>query len=190
WNLSKAAGLLIGAAAAWQLSGLSPTEVAATPLIIFFSGALAICAMILPGVSGSFILLMLGMYSQVLGAIKSLDFVTMGIFGAGCVIGLLSFSRVLNWLLKHYHEMTMAVLTGRMLGSLNKVWPWKQTLSYRVNSKGEQVPLLQENLSPAAFADLTGQEPQVMAATGLMLLAILLVLGLEWVALRGKKIKD
>ena len=114
----------------------------------------------------------------------------MGIFGAGCVIGLLSFSRVLNWLLKHYHEMTMAVLTGRMLGSLNKVWPWKQTLSYRVNSKGEQVPLLQENLSPAAFADLTGQEPQVMAATGLMLLAILLVLGLEWVALRGKKIKD
>ena len=187
WNMAKAVGLGLGAVAAWQLSNLTPTEVQATPLIVFFSGALAICAMILPGISGSFILLMLGMYSYVLGAIKSVDIATMGIFAAGCLIGLLSFSRLLNWLLKHYHEMTMAVLTGVMLGSLNKVWPWKHTLSYRTNSQGEQVPLLQENVSPGQFAELMGQDPQVLAGIGLMVVAILLVGSLEWVSLAGKK---
>ena len=190
WNALKLIGLVLGTAAAWQLSELTPTEVQATPVIIFFSGALAICAMILPGVSGSFILLMLGMYSYVLGAIKSLDIATMGIFAAGCLVGLLSFSRLLNWLLKHYHEMTMAVLTGVMLGSLNKVWPWKHTLSFRTNSHGEQVPLLQENVTPARFSELMGQDPQVMAGVGLMLVAILLVVSLEWVSLAGNKSAD
>ncbi len=190
WNALKLIGLVLGTAAAWQLSELTPTEVQATPVIIFFSGALAICAMILPGVSGSFILLMLGMYSYVLGAIKSLDIATMGIFAAGCLVGLLSFSRLLNWLLKHYHEMTMAVLTGVMLGSLNKVWPWKHTLSFRTNSHGEQVPLLQENVTPAQFSELMGQDPQVMAGVGLMLVAILLVVSLEWVSLAGNKSAD
>lgn len=190
WNALKLIGLVLGTAAAWQLSELTPTEVQATPVIIFFSGALAICAMILPGVSGSFILLMLGMYSYVLGAIKSLDIATMGIFAAGCLVGLLSFSRLLNWLLKHYHEMTMAVLTGVMLGSLNKVWPWKHTLSFRTNSHGEQVPLLQENVTPAQFSELAGQDPQVLTGVGLMLVAILLVVSLEWVSLAGNKSRD
>lgn len=186
WNLAKAATLSFGAVFAWQLSGMTPTEVEATPLIIFFSGALAICAMILPGISGSFILLMLGMYGHVLGAIKGLDLVTIAIFGAGCAIGLLSFSRVLDWLLKHYREITMAMLTGFMIGSLNKVWPWKQTLTFRTNSKGEQVPLLEANVTPAEYSQLFGVDPQLGAGIGLMLAAIILVVGLEFVAARGK----
>lgn len=186
WNPAKAIVLLVGAGFAWQIANITPTEIEPTPVIVFFSGALAICAMILPGISGSFILLMLGMYSHVLGAIKSLDIVTMGIFGCGCVLGLLMFSRVLNWLLKHYHEVTMALLTGFMIGSLNKVWPWKHTLSYRTNSHGEQVPLLQENVSPARFAELMGQESQLLAGIGLMAVAILIVVALEVVAGYGK----
>ncbi|MCG8317289.1 MAG: DUF368 domain-containing protein, partial [Pseudomonadales bacterium] len=137
WNISVGILLVIGALSAWMISGMTPSEIEPTYMVIFFSGALAICAMILPGISGSFILLMLGMYSHVLIAIKGLDLVTLGIFGAGCILGLLSFSRILNWLLKHYHEMTMGLLAGFMIGSLNKVWPWKETLSFRTNSHGD-----------------------------------------------------
>lgn len=186
WNATKIAGLCLGAVAAWLLSGMTPTEVEATQLIIFLSGAIAICAMILPGISGSFLLLMLGMYSQILDAIKSLDIGVLAIFGCGCVIGLLSFSRVLNWLLKYYHEMTMAVLTGVMIGSLNKVWPWKQTLSYRTNSHGDQVPLLQQNVSPTRFEELLGQDPQIVAGVALMAVAILIVVTLEFASGYGK----
>lgn len=187
WNLLKAATVAVGAVAAWQISSMTPTEVQATPLIIFGSGALAICAMILPGVSGSFILLMLGMYGHILGAIKSLDIMVIAIFGAGCVVGILLFSRLLNWLLKHYHELTMALLTGFMIGSLNKVWPWKHTLSYRTNSHGEQVPLLQENVSPMQYTELMAQDAQLLGGIALMVVAILLVVVLEVVAMQGKK---
>ena len=186
WNATKVATVAAGTLIAWQISGMSPNEIEATPLIIFFSGALAICAMILPGISGSFILLMLGMYSHILGAIKGLDIAVLSLFGAGCVIGILSFSRVLNWLLKHYHGLTMAMLTGFMIGSLNKVWPWKQTLTYRTNSRGEQVPLLEQNVSPLEYADVVGAQPQLAGGIALMVLAIVVVGSLELIALKSK----
>jgi putative membrane protein len=106
-------------------SGTSGDEVVTQPLWIFFiTGAFAICAMILPGVSGSFILVMVGMYSEVLGAVNERDVLTLGVFALGCVVGLALFSSVLDWLLKHHHDVVVAALIGLMLGSLRVLWPW------------------------------------------------------------------
>jgi putative membrane protein len=106
-------------------SGTGGDEVVTQPLWIFFiTGAVAICAMILPGVSGSFILVMVGMYSEVLGAVNERDVVTLGVFALGCVVGLALFSSLLDWLLKHHHDVVVAALIGLMLGSLRVLWPW------------------------------------------------------------------
>ena len=139
----------------------------------------AICAMILPGISGSFILLLLGMYSVILTAVKELELVTLGLFMLGCVLGILSFSRLLSWAFNHFREMTLAVLGGFLLGSLNKVWPWKYTLSYRINSKGEEVPLVQQNVLPDIFQDLTGGDSQLVMALTMALIGLVAVVVLE-----------
>ena len=118
--------LILGAAFMWGVSELRPMNVEATPLILFGGGAIAICAMILPGISGSFLLLMMGLYPVVLGAIDSLDFATLAIFAAGCLVGLLSFVRVLSWLLLHYRNHLMAFLVGVLLASLKVLWPWPE----------------------------------------------------------------
>lgn len=184
WGGVNVMSLLVGAATAYTITVISPTEIDATPIALFVAGSIAICAMILPGISGSFILLLLGMYSHVIGAIKGFDIGILMIFAAGCVTGLLLFSRFLSWLLARYHEATMALLTGFMLGSLNKVWPWKQTLTWRTNSHGIEVPLTQENLTPFQYAEIAGNDPQLLFCLGLAALAIVFVLFVERVANR------
>lgn len=186
WGVANTASLLVGCAVAYTITVISPAEVVATPITLFLAGSIAICAMILPGISGSFILLLMGMYSHVIGAIKGFELGVLVIFAAGCVTGLLLFSRFLSWLLSRYHEVTMALLTGFMLGSLNKVWPWKQTLTWRENSQGEQVPLMQSNVTPFQYAELTGLEHQMLPSVGLAVLAIVLVLGIELLANRKR----
>lgn len=135
---------------------------------IFFSGALAICAMILPGISGSFILLLLGSYETVLESIKSFDVTKIGFFATGCIIGLLSFSHVLNYLFKHHKNEVMSVLTGFLFGALNKLWPWKEVVSIRVNSSGEEVPLIQNNVLPQDTTEIG--LVLLLAAVGFMLI--------------------
>jgi len=177
WKAAEIALLLAGAVVAGWISMASPTQTEPTPLIVFLAGSIAICAMILPGISGSFILLLMGLYAPVLAAVKSLNFSILGLFAMGAVIGLMAFSRVLSWLLHHYRSATFALLTGFMVGSLLKVWPWKQTLQTRINSHGEEIPFVQSNVLPssAAEAGLT---------VLLMLCGIALVLGMERVARR------
>lgn len=165
------AGTLI---AAW-ISSAAPTSVEPTPLVVFLAGSVAICAMILPGISGSFILLLMGLYEPILGALKSLDLVIMGTFAGGAVLGLMAFSRLLSWMLEHQRNATFAVLTGFMIGSLVKVWPWKVTLESRINRHGESVPVVQSNILPAPDTDL-------LLAILLMLGGVALVLGMEWIA--------
>jgi putative membrane protein len=92
--------------------------------VFILSGALAICAMILPGISGSFILVMIGMYTEVLGAVNDRDLVALTAFGAGCILGLTLFSTALNWALEHHHDLVMAAMVGLMLGSLRVLWMW------------------------------------------------------------------
>lgn len=179
WTLIRTLTFFAGAFFAYLVTSLSPAAVEVTPIFVVVSGMIAICAMILPGISGSFILLLLGMYSTILTAVKELQLVTMGLFAFGCVLGLLSFTRVLSWAFSRYHSLTLALLGGFLLGSLNKVWPWKYTLSYTINSKGEKVPLVEQNITPQAFADLTGVDPQTLACVILAIVGALLVFALD-----------
>ncbi|SDR94713.1 putative membrane protein [Halopseudomonas litoralis] len=180
WNLWTLAMLLVGAAFAYVITVAAPLQWPVNPVMIFLAGAIAICAMILPGISGSFILLLLGLYATVLGAVRSFDVTLLTVFIFGCLVGILSFSRLLSWLLQHARDVTLAFLTGLMLGSLNKVWPWKQTLTWRENSQGVMEPLQQVNLLPSNYELLTGAASYWTGGVMLMLAAIVLVLGLEW----------
>jgi len=125
WSFVNILAVLAAAVGAYILVGLTPSETPHTPPLLFLSGAIAICAMILPGISGAFILVLLGKYSFVLGAVKSFDLLTIMLVGLGAVVGLLSFARLLRWTLKKNHDLVVATLTGFMAGSLRKVWPWK-----------------------------------------------------------------
>ena len=184
WRWDRLLGLVAGTAFAIWVTLAAPLQLTADPVTLFFAGALAICAMILPGISGSFILVLLGLYPAVLGALKSFDLPVLAVFALGCLLGLMSFSRLLSWLLERVRDLTLAFLAGIILGSLGKVWPWKQTLTWQTNSRGESYPLLQENLLPERYAALSGQDPQVLLALSLAVLAIVLVLGIEW---RGRR---
>lgn len=182
WGASRIVAAVAGAIFAYGITVLHPLTLEPTYLNIVLSGSIAICAMILPGISGSFILLLLGMYGPILGAAKSLDILTLGLFASGCVIGLLTFSHVLSWVLRHYRDIALTFLTGLMIGTLGKIWPWKETLTWRTNSSGEQVPLLEQNLSPLSFEHITGQPALLGYAILAMILGIALVWGLEKVA--------
>ncbi len=173
---------LIGGLFAWWVTSLTPVETTPTAWVLFGSGAVAICAMILPGISGSFILVVLGMYAPVLEAVRELALMKLTIFAAGCLVGLLSIARLLTWAVRRYHDWALAFLTGVMVGSLNKVWPWKQTVSWRTNSAGEQVPVEQVNVMPQQFAEVTGSSSELGLAIGAALLGLFLVLVIEWLA--------
>ena len=179
WGAVNIVVLLIGGVVGYLLTELAPARVEPDSLMLFVAGAIAICAMILPGISGSFILLMMGLYGHVIGAIKDFQLSVLGLFAAGAVTGLLGFSHLLSWLLKRHHDTTMALLTGFMVGSLNKVWPWKETIEYRVNSHGEQSPFLQQNVLPQQYLNIVGEDPKLLACILLMACAIGAVLVLE-----------
>lgn len=186
-DVPRFALLLLGIVFAYSITVLKPLHLEPTSLNVLLAGAIAICAMILPGISGSFILLLIGMYAPVLGAVKNVQLDILGLFLAGCVAGLLTFSHVLSWLLRRFRDFTLMFLTGLMIGTLPKIWPWKETISWRLNSKGEQVPLVQHNLSPFEFESLTSQPSQLGLAIVMALLAFALVLGLEKFAEANRK---
>lgn len=147
WNLAKIIALAAGAGMAFYITSVTPTTTTDASWFVIFSGALASCAMILPGISGSFILLLLGKYSFALHAVNERILLDLLLLGAGAVAGLLLFANLLAWLLKKYHDTTIAVLVGFMLGSLNKIWPWKETLKTMV-IEGETKPLVEKNILP------------------------------------------
>lgn len=173
-----------GVVFAWWVTTLAGMPQQPSLLLFFGAGALAICAMILPGISGSFILVILGMYAPVLGAIRAPDLAILGMFAVGCLIGLLSVARLITWAFSRFHDLVLAVLIGFMVGALNKVWPWKETLSWRTNSSGEQVPLNEASVSPFGYADLVGQDPKLLLACLFMAAGLALVLAVEWVGRR------
>lgn len=142
---------VVGVVVAFYITVATPAETPSNLLFIFVCGAIAICAMILPGISGSFILVLLGKYFFIMDAVKTLDVVVMVVFAAGACIGITSFSRILSYALAHFRNITLAVLTGFMLGSLNKVWPWKEVVETFVDSHGEVKPLVEHNILPNAY---------------------------------------
>lgn len=125
WNVKDVVVLLVACAISFYVVGAVPVATAATPFAFFLTGAVAIMAMILPGISGSFILVILGKYDQILSAVVEREFMILVFVGIGAVVGLAIFSRVVSWLFAHYHDVVVATLTGLMIGSLRKIWPWK-----------------------------------------------------------------
>ncbi|GGZ19653.1 DUF368 domain-containing protein [Echinicola pacifica] len=182
WNLLVILTIPIGAVIAYWVTGLNPVQSPDSLIFTFIAGAIAICAMILPGISGSFLLLILGKYETILSAVTNRDFLTLGVFAVGCLVGLLSFSRLVAWLLKNHHAVTIAVLSGFMLGSINKIWPWKKVVSFRISSSGEQKPFITENLWPNHYLAETGHEPKFFLGIMAFMFGILLVIGLERIA--------
>ena len=154
WSTQNIIGLIIGAIITFYIVGAVPVNTPDTLITMFFAGAIAITAMILPGVSGSFLLLLMGKYHHILDAVNNQDFIRIGIFMAGAVFGLALFARVLSYLFKTHHNLVVATMIGVMLGSLRKIWPWKEVLTTRINSHGEMVPLATANMLPQIDSSL------------------------------------
>ena len=179
WNFKVIISAIAGVIIAYAITEASPVETPTGYWFIFLSGFIAICAMILPGISGSFILLLMGKYEYILSALKELKIAVIVVFAIGCVSGLLTFSHILTWLLKKYHDIAVALLAGFMVGSLNKVWPWKITLTTFVNSEGEVKPVIQDNILPFDYFMQTGYEAHLIAAILLAFAGFILVIFLE-----------
>lgn len=181
WDYTKVVALVSGIAIAFYITSVTPAETTDDAWFIILAGVLASCAMILPGISGSFILLLLGKYAFALRAVNEVDLGAIFLLGAGAVIGLLSLSRVLSWLFKKYHDGTVAILAGFMIGSLNKIWPWKETVE-TVVIEGVEKPLVQKNILPA----FNQPDDYLPAAIAMMLAGIGLILLFE-LAFRKKE---
>ncbi len=169
WNAGAVVAGIAGIVIAYFITVISPAEANTTWLFIFISGAIAICAMILPGISGSFILVLLGMYKFILSAVGDLNIPVILVFLVGAAIGIIAFSNLLSWLLKNYHNLTIALLSGFMVGSLNKVWPWKEVTETFIDRHGEVKPLAERNILPGTYEQLTGHESWLLGA---LLLAV------------------
>jgi putative membrane protein len=167
WDWKTILSYIIGIVVAFYITVATPAETPSNLLFIFLCGAIAICAMILPGISGSFILVLLGKYFYIMEAVKTLDLVVLGVFAFGAALGITSFSRVLSYALKNFRNITLSVLSGFMLGSLNKVWPWKEV--EKLVSDGHEV-MIEHNIAP---------NTEVAEAVVLMLIGFILVYVLE-----------
>ena len=178
WNVQNIISLVIGVVIAAFICVASPAQTPDALWFVFLSGAIAICAMILPGISGSFILLLLGKYVFVMTAVTDLNIPVLVVFAAGCGIGIISFSHFLSWLLKKFYMLTIALLSGFMLGSLLKVWPWKVPGA----AEGFDYPAL-----PSQFEQVTGLDPQLGISVAFAVLGLAIVLVIEFVAAKGQK---
>lgn len=148
WSKASAAALIAGALVAFVIVNIVPAEADHSPPFLFVSGMIAITAMILPGISGSFMLLILGQYDYVLTAVSNRDLPPVIIVGVGAIVGIIAFSRVLSYLLSHYYNRTVALLVGFMAGSLWKIYPWKQCLESDLDRHGHERCLLEQNVAP------------------------------------------
>jgi putative membrane protein len=179
WSFNVFLFLIMGAAVAFYLTTLPPMTGEASDLFLFFAGALAICAMILPGISGAYILVLVGAYKTISEATHNFDFKTLGIVAVGAIFGILSFSKLLKWLFKNYSTLTLATLTGFIAGSLNKIWPWKHVLESATYGE-KTVVIREESVMPWNFE----AEPHMMQAFFLMLAGFLVILILESLAVK------
>jgi putative membrane protein len=192
WKASTIFALIIGIIISYIITVAKPVESPDSLPYLFLSGFLAIIAMILPGVSGAFILLLMGSYQTIIGTINqfrealiTLNFELLGeeliklmTFAFGAILGLKLFSKVLHWMFLHHKNRTLAVLIGFMIGSLNKIWPWKKVLETRINSHGEVIPFLEKSILPNDFDG----DPKILTAILFTVIGFLLIYGLEKIA--------
>ncbi len=179
WNFTTVIFTILGLGLGYMITVIPSAPSQESNLIfLFFAGAIASCAMILPGISGSYILLLMGAYSTVMAAVNDRNLVVIGIVGAGVIAGLLSFSRILKWLFEKYKLQMLAALMGIMLGSINKIWPWKETITTYTDRHGEVKPLLEKSISPNAYDG----DPQLLMAIVLSIIGFGVILLLERLA--------
>lgn len=192
WKLVDILALVVGIILSYYITIVRPVSSPDSYWYLFLSGFIAIIAMILPGISGAFILLLMGSYETVIGTINKFregivkfDMAVLGealmklsVFALGAIIGLKSFSKILHWMFEKHKNTTLALLIGFMAGSLNKVWPWKQVLETRSNSHGEIVPFLEKSIMPQNFEG----NPQVMTAIILAIIGFVVIFGMEKMA--------
>ncbi len=176
WTALSGSLLLAGSILAYYITIATPATTPEQMWFIFLSGAIAFCALVLPGISGAFILVLLGKYEFMLHAVRDFKADLIAVFALGGVLGVILFSNVIAWLFKHHPNATLALLSGFMIGSLNKLWPWKEVLEWRTVSQGHAVPLLEKSISPWRFAEIYGQDPLLVPAILCMLAGISLVL--------------
>lgn len=174
WKMSHILGFTAAAVVAYLITTITPAGETQSLLYLFICGALAICAMILPGISGAFILVLLGAYKHILEAVSSFNFKVILVVASGAVVGLLSFSRLLKWLFERYEYFTLAILTGFVFGSLNKIWPWKNILEFEI-IKDKKVILEEQSVLPSSFEG----DPQVFLAILLSIIGFVFILLLE-----------
>ncbi|WP_019668522.1 DUF368 domain-containing protein [Eudoraea adriatica] len=182
WNLGIITAFFLGAAIAYYITTLPPTENSQSLLYLFFSGALAVCAMILPGISGAFILVLLGSYKTILDAVHQRELYIIATVALGAVFGLLSFARLLKWMFENYKNSTLALLTGFILGSLNKIWPWKRVLETKIFGK-KVISVNEVNISPFNFEG----DNQLLYAILIALLGFCVIFILERLATSNNK---
>ena len=177
WNFYTVFLLLLGVGGAYYITIIPALTVAnSSPLFLILAGALAFCAMILPGISGAFILLLLGAYKPALDAIHQLDYKKIAFLGIGAMVGLLSFAKVLKWLFNHYKNATLAVLTGFVIGSLNKIWPWKEVLKSTVIN-GKLKIIKEQSISPFSLENNHLFTAIILAIVGFLVIVVLEKLG-------------
>ena len=180
WKPADVIGIVAGSITAYFITVLSPAQTPESYWFVFLAGALAICAMILPGISGAFILLLLGKYAFMIAAISQLNVTIILIFALGAVVGLLTFSNLLSFLLHRFHDITVAVLAGFMIGSLNKVWPWKKVVETFTDRHGELQPLVEKNISPGTYQELTSEPSYLGYAILFALIGFFIIFIFEW----------
>ena len=198
WNMKSAMFPVLGVVLGIVVCTLSPTQTPDALWFIFLSGAIAICAMILPGISGSFILLILGKYKYIMGAITGLttgaavgeSLVILCVFAVGAVCGILAFSRLLHWLLARFNKETLMVLAGFIIGSLVKVWPWSNMEAIVISQFPEIADMAaatQQAIPAEVLADYIPQvDMQISSAVLFALIGFFLVTGIE---ILGKAMK-
>ena len=186
WSFTKIIFGLFGLSFAYLITILAPAQTSSEWYMILLSGMVAICAMVLPGISGAFVLLLLGKYTFMMNALVEMDWIVILIFASGCVMGLILFSKLLAWILDHYHDATLCLLAGFMVGALNKIWPWREVIEYSVNEKGKQIPVLDQSVLPWNYLSVTGKDPQIFHAILLAAFGILLVIIIEKIAIGFK----
>jgi putative membrane protein len=189
WRSPQVIAIVVGTVIAVTISILRPAQLPETWWMMMFSGFIAICAMILPGISGSFILLLMGMYGVFIKALSDLNVLFLASFAIGCIVGLIAFSHVLSYFLQRYYSVMMALLTGFLVGSLNVLWPWKQVVESVVNRHGEIVPIVQSNVSPSYYSVISEQPSLLVAALTTMLLGFLIVFSLDWLSNSHARVK-
>lgn len=178
WRPATIIALVLSSIIAYWITTISAVNgTDHSDLFLFFAGAIAVIAMILPGISGAYILILLGAYEEITHIISDFDFRRIFIVGAGIIVGLLSFSKVLKWLFSKYENLTLAALTGFIIGSLNKIWPWKEVLETQMINDQLQVTA-EKSVWPGNFSG----GPKIGAAIVAFLIGFLLILLLEGIA--------